>query len=237
MTKKSVKSTSKSITWKKTWDFIWHSNSPWSWLINVLLAFLIIKFLIYPALGAVFGTDLPIVAVISNSMEHKFQDIPIQANGITVGYEYKMCGKLFQNKEYVDYDYWWSKCGDWYEERNISKDIFKEYSFSTGFNTGDLMIIVNSEFETTQVGDVIVFYRQAEDRTTIPIIHRVVEKVDNKGLRYYKTKGDNNADHGVFSNLNENFIASNTVAGKAVARIPWLGWVKIGFTNLINLII
>ncbi|MBW2993462.1 hypothetical protein KY317_02720, partial [Candidatus Woesearchaeota archaeon] len=54
----------------KTWDFIWNSNSVWSWIVNIILAFVIIKFLLYPGLGLVTGTSHPIVAVVSNSMEH-----------------------------------------------------------------------------------------------------------------------------------------------------------------------
>jgi len=56
---------------KKTWWFIWESDSIWSWIVNIILAFVIIKFLVYPGLGFAMQTSHPIVAVVSGSMEHK----------------------------------------------------------------------------------------------------------------------------------------------------------------------
>ena len=58
-------------TWKKVWHFIWEDNSIWSWIVNIILAFILIKFIVYPGLGLALGTSYPIVAVVSNSMEHE----------------------------------------------------------------------------------------------------------------------------------------------------------------------
>ena len=55
---------------KKTWHFIWEDDSVWSWIVNIILAIVLIKFIIYPGLGLVLGTSYPIVAVVSDSMEH-----------------------------------------------------------------------------------------------------------------------------------------------------------------------
>ena len=65
-----------------------------------------------------------------------------------------------------------------------------------------------------------------------PIIHRIVDTglgPDNK--YYFQTKGDHNADSGSF----ELMIPEDIVLGKAVFRLPWLGYVKIWFVNLINI--
>ena len=56
--------------WKKTWYFIWDDDSIYSWLVNVVLAFVLIKFIVYPVLGLLLQTNYPIVAVVSSSMEH-----------------------------------------------------------------------------------------------------------------------------------------------------------------------
>jgi hypothetical protein len=40
----------------KLWHFIWNEDSIESWLINIVLAFVIIKFIVYPGLGLVLGT-------------------------------------------------------------------------------------------------------------------------------------------------------------------------------------
>lgn len=56
---------------RKLWKFIWYDDSILSWIVNILLAFLIVKFLLYPGLGLVLGTDFPVVAVVSGSMHHE----------------------------------------------------------------------------------------------------------------------------------------------------------------------
>ena len=50
----------------------------------------------------------------------------------------------------------------------------------------------------------------------------------------FTTKGDNNNDS--FEQLGETNINPEKVVGKAFLRIPYLGWVKIIFTDLINLV-
>ena len=52
------------------WFFIWEDDSVWSWIINIILAFVIIKFMVYPIIGLTLTTSHPIVAVVSGSMEH-----------------------------------------------------------------------------------------------------------------------------------------------------------------------
>ena len=55
---------------KKTWKFIWEDDSFLSWLVNIVIAFVLVKFIIYPLLGLLLGTGFPVVAVVSCSMEH-----------------------------------------------------------------------------------------------------------------------------------------------------------------------
>ena len=55
---------------RKVWKFIWEDDSALSWIVNVILAFVIVKFLIYPGLGLVLHTTHPVVAVVSGSMDH-----------------------------------------------------------------------------------------------------------------------------------------------------------------------
>ena len=55
---------------RKLWKFIWKGDSLISWVINIVLAFLVVKFLIYPGLGLALGTGYPVVAVVSGSMHH-----------------------------------------------------------------------------------------------------------------------------------------------------------------------
>jgi signal peptidase I len=103
-------------------------------MVNILLAFIIIKYAVYPGLGAVFGTSHPIVAVVSGSMEHdgSFED-------------------------------WWSIHHTFYEDLGITKEEFQTYTFKNGFNTGDIIILKGTSVENTKRGDVVVFWSGRSD--------------------------------------------------------------------------
>tara|TARA_Y100000034_G_C6854295_1_gene387959 strand:- start:335 stop:895 length:561 start_codon:yes stop_codon:yes gene_type:complete len=177
---------------KKAWDFIWNSNSIWSWILNVVLAFILVKFILYPGFGFLLQTSHPVVAVMSGSMEH---------NG--------------------NFDEWWLEKGKWYEDKGFVKEEI-EWGFRNGFNKGDIMVLKGVEFSKIGLGDVMVYQANRKE----PIIHRVVEIGD----LYFQTKGDNN--NGVIDF--EKKIGEDQIIGKAIFRIPLLGWVKIGFVNLIT---
>src|SRR4030042_1070542 len=128
--KKAKKEPKKPTTWYgKVWFFIWHDNSVASWIVNIILAYVIIKFIVYPGLGLIFGTNFPIVAVVSNSMQH---------NGVA-------------------FDQWWAENEDYYLALNITKADFEDYPFKNGFNRGDIMFLVGKKPEDIKIGEVIVF--------------------------------------------------------------------------------
>ena len=120
-------------TLKKTWRFIWNDDSWASWFVNIIIAFILVKFLIYPGLGFMLGTTHPVVAVISGSMEHEVQG----------------------------FDYWWSLNKDIYLKFDINKTSFSDYKFKTGFNKGDLMIL--TRLKEIKKGDVIVFWGSVDE--------------------------------------------------------------------------
>ena len=105
---------------KKTWHFIWEDDSIWSWLVNIILAFVLIKFIVYPSLGFLLNTTHPIVAVVSGSMEHKIA----KEHGA-----FLLCGKSFEKKGNVNFDFFWDSCGQWYEQEviGITKEEFKKF--------------------------------------------------------------------------------------------------------------
>lgn len=181
---------------KKIWYFIWEDDSILSWIVNVVLAFVLVKFIIYPGLGLLLGTSHPIVAVVSGSMEH---------NGL-------------------GFDAWWNENKGFYENFGITKGEFSSYKFKNGFNKGDLMILVKAK--EVNRGDLLVFNGNAPG----PIIHRVVKINLENSEEHIQTKGDNNGG----SRLDEIAITKNNIVGKAIIRIPYLGWVKLGFLKLIG---
>lgn len=196
-------------TWKKVWYFIWEDDSWASWFVNIILAFLLIKFVVYPGLGLALSTSHPIVAVVSSSMEHdgSFED-------------------------------WWgdgarcddSACtqGEYYAALGITEDEFRDFRFDDGFNKGDIMVLYGTDPEDVRVGDVIVFMANRPD----PVIHRVIGR-ELRGTGYvFRTKGDNNPASYYF----ETYITEDNYVGRAVLRIPLLGYIKIGFVRLLGLI-
>ncbi len=176
---------------KKIWHFLTKDNSLLSWIVNLVLAFLIVKFLIYPGLGFVLQTQYPVVAVVSSSMEHN-----------------------------ANFDKWWEKNKDYYTNKGITKTEFEQYSFHNGFNKGDIMVLQGAE--EYKKGDILVY---STNYYNYPIIHRIIEK---EPLR---TKGDNNRIE------DPNEIKKGQIQGKAIVKIPLLGWIKIWFTSLIKIFI
>ncbi len=195
---------------KQIWSFLWNSNSVWSWILDIFIAFIIVKFLFYPAIGLLFGTQYPIVAVTSGSMEH---------NG--------------------NFSSWWfgspADCGngvcrqvDFYAKYNITEKDFLDFPLHNGFNKGDLIVLRGKKPEDIKIGDVIVFNMDKAE----PIIHRVIKKVYNTNTKryYFQTKGD----HNPFSFYSELQTSQDDVLGVAWFRIPYLGYIKIWFVNFLK---
>jgi signal peptidase I len=214
--------------WKKTWYFIWESDSILSWIVNIILAFIIIKFLVYPGLGFIMQTNYPIVAVVSGSMEHKTPHPCFDFNrrNECIDYDnslYYICDKKFDKKQAIDFNSFWDNCGDWYiNNTDITKEDFSEFRWRNGFNTGDIMVLRGIKPEKIEVGDVIVYMSKT---ASYPIIHRVVEIKEKDGNYNFITKGDHNA-------VSDQLVSERQLLGKAIARVPWLGWIKIGAVKL-----
>lgn len=217
---------------KKVWKFIWEDDSIWSWLANVVVAFLLIRFIVYPLLGIILGTGYPIVAVVSESMEHGISPICIEsASGRCIRYsktEFKLCDQQF-TQFYESYDNYWNVCGDWYEKNDITKEQFKTFRFRDGFRKGDVMFLWRANVGNLKVGDVLVY----EGGKPQPIIHRIVKMWEEDGEHYYQTKGDHNS-RSISKVLQETKISEERIYGKAIVKIPYLGWLKILFVDAVK---
>ncbi|MEM4271838.1 MAG: S26 family signal peptidase [Candidatus Pacearchaeota archaeon] len=162
---------------KDTWD---------SWLVSIILIFLVIKFVFFPLLSLTTGSSLPLVVVESCSLYHD-----------------------------TNFDDWWDSNGQWYESNNITKEEFENYQFSNGMNKGDIILVIKkSEYKK---GEIIIFNPEVQTRN--PIIHRVVT------TNPLSTKGDHNSDQLSI----EKQISEEQIIGKAVLKIPLLGWIKLVF--------
>lgn len=217
---------------KKTWNWIWNSDSIWSWIVALILIFLIVKFIFFPTLSLIFGTSLPLAGVESSSMDHQ---IVKDDFGTLI-----LCGEIYSKEEekeigHLNFDEYWDICGDWYiDNKHITKPIFEKFSMKNGFRKGDI-IIVWGRF-TPKIGDIIIFKPNSDSTAPRPIIHRIVE-INEQGI--IQTKGDHNKEQLTYSNnfyqTDETNIKKDQIIGKAVFKIPYLGWIKIWFTELINI--
>ncbi|MFH1848685.1 MAG: signal peptidase I [archaeon] len=197
----------------RVWYFIWEDNSVWSWLVNIVLAFVLIKYIFYPGLGLLVSTSHPIVAVVSGSMEHDGSFSDWWGSGAICGI--KPCMQA-----------------EYYAQLGIAEKDFQSYKFRNGFNKGDIITLYGSKPPDIAVGDVVVFTSKRPD----PIIHRVVKRWESGGTYYYQTKGDHNSKSIADDTLDESVVSEKQVIGKAVLRLPYLGWIKIWFVEMLKLI-
>lgn len=190
--------------WKKIWNFLWKDDSIWSWLVSLALAFIIVKFIFFPLLSLIFATSLPLVVVESGSMHHPGSFI----------------GNIFGSQD--NFELWWQEKGSWYQEKGINKTEAENWPLKTGLEIGDIVVV--SGYGKPEIGDIIIFNANQQH----PIIHRIIEIKKIKNEIFYSTKGDNNDGQLV----SEKEISENTLIGKAIFKIPKLGWVKLAFVKL-----
>ena len=170
-------------TIRKFWDFL--QEDTWqSFVVTLLIAFILIKFVLFPLLSFITGTSLPLVIVESCSMYHT-----------------QTFTEIMTNQVYKDY--------------SIDPENATAWPFQNGFAKGDIIFVVSPK--NIKIGDVIIY----EAGQSYPIIHRVIRH--DSGT--VATKGDNNPSLLPF----EPSILEEKIMGKAVFRIPALGWVKLIF--------
>ena len=203
---------------KKIWDFLWKSNSIWSWIADLILVFIIVKFIIFPFFGLIFATSLPFVIIESCSLEH----------GITSCNTDKLpaiCGETSSEERFLEFDEYWQFCGDWYENKNITKQQFETMPYSGGLYKGDIIVLIGKKTQEYKIGDIIIF---KVGKQTTPIIHRIIN-IENEGNELvFSTKGDHNSGQHNY----EVSIKQEQILGKAAFRIPGIGWAKLFFFEI-----
>lgn len=194
---------------KKSWNFIWNDDSWLSWIVSLVLAFIIVKFIFFPLLSFALASSLPLVVIESGSMSHA-------SSG-------SFLGNIFGTQN--SFDLWWQVQGNWYESKVIRKQEVETWHFRGGMEKGDIIVVYGRG--NLEVGDIIIF----NANTQYPIIHRIINISEINGEKFYSTKGDNNQGQ---LEIEKN-IPESAIIGKAAFKIPLLGWLKLGFVELINL--
>jgi len=185
---------------KKFWTYL--KKDTWdSWLVSLILLFIIIKFVFFPLMSLATGTQLPLVVVESCSMYHS-----------------------------SNLEDWWQQNAALYEARNITKEDFQSFGLRNGLNKGDILFVWGYS-KSYNIGDVIIFKPNPESTAPNPIIHRIVSqspigtKGDNGKTNAVQLSRDNN-----LYNIDETNIAQSQIIGKAQFKvIPYLGWIKLIF--------
>lgn len=187
----------------KFWFLVWKDDSFKGWIISIIFIFIVIKFIFFPSLSFVTGTELPLAIVESCSMYHS--------------------GNLLSN-----YDEWWKNHDVKYMKFLINKDRFKEFPFAKGFNKGDILFIVGTKPEKIELGDIIIF--NSGVRST-PIIHRVINIKQTDNEITFSTIGDNNPSQISFErNINQNQIVGKAVL-KIAPYLGWGKLIFFELTN------
>lgn len=208
---------------KKIWNFIWKDDSIWSWIVSLILAFIIVKFIFFPLLSLALGTKLPLVVIESGSMQHDLEKEYV--NNQWTGF-YTLCAERVTTYKKISSDEYWNICGNWYESRGINKTEFEKMKFDSGMYIGDIIVLWG--YGKPKIGDVIVF----NAGQSYPIIHRVINITEKNNQLIYSTKGDHNPDQLQL----EKSINENQIIGRSIIKIPKLGWIKLGFVKLFKLI-
>jgi len=215
---------------KKFWKFL--GEDSWaSWGVSILLAFIVVKFIFFPGISFLLATPIPLVVVESGSLQHNLEkdykavssDNYFHFNNVWTG-QYNLCGQKYSEYESFNFDKYWNICGNWYDSRGFTKEQFEKMPFSNGLYIGDIIVVWGHS--QPEIGDIIIF----NANQIHPVIHRVIDIKEINGEKLYSTKGDHNDDQIYF----EGAIPKNSVIGKALFRVPFLGWIKLWSVDFIN---
>ena len=185
---------------KRFWKFIWHGDSLLSWIMFIVIIFVFIKFIFFPTLSLVTGTQLPIVIVESCSMYHD-----------------------------REFEKWWGLNRDWYEKHDIMEEEFSKFALKNGFTKGDIFFVTGVKENNLEEGDVIIFTSGDAKRAIIHRVislNPIQTKGDNNPSQFsLDINGKINPEK-----IDETNIKKSQIVGKVVPlKIPYFGWAKLIF--------
>ncbi len=196
------------------------------WIAYILFAFLC-AYLIYMLLGFILGVNMPLAVVVSHSMEPNLSrgDVVIITRANNLETKTIEINKAIANKDLKEI------AEITYEENEHGLEKTKSIKIE------DTIIYMDDIIEN----DIVVYTSNTKNKD---IVHRLVVHLSAKDGEYVLTKGDNdktnrlidqdcNIIDGIAKNncLNKYPTPINTLKGKIISRIPYLGYIKLGFFN------
>ncbi len=178
---------------------------------SIFVGIVFATFFYYVVLANALQTDLPVVAVISSSMQH---DNP------QLTYYGWLEGNLKYSRTYID---------SWSVSNGFEIGDMPIVQGKSGYSspiTGFFSLVTGSDIKEPvyEVGDVVVYTVEGQPA---PIIHRIV-KINADGT--YQTKGDNNIGQLPY----ESSVKKEQIHGKVIFIIPKLGYVKVLAAKLVG---
>jgi len=94
---------------------------------------------------------------------------------------------------------------------------------------GDVIFIKKVDPSQLQVEDILVFRSKGGG---IPIVHRIIDVVEEDGVFYFATKGDNNAFQDTYYHPLKG-VPESEIIGVPVLKIPKIGLISIYLRKLL----
>jgi signal peptidase I len=184
---------------KRFWNFIWHDDSWGSWIVFIIVIFILIRFVFFPGLALITGSSLPLAIVESCSMYHE-----------------------------DGFDEWWDSHNGWYEDNGISKEDFESFPLRNGFNKGDVFLILGTSKEKLEIGDTIIFQSSSGKPIIHRVVdlNLLATKGDNNKKQFNLDQSEEiNPGRIDETDISEEQI----IGRATVVRIPLIGWAKLIF--------
>ena len=192
------------------------------WVAYILFAF-VCAYVIYLLLGAILGVNMPLAVVVSHSMEPNLSrgDIVIIKNSNNLNAEYIEINENIQNKDLKEF----------------SKINYVENEYR--LTEVDSIEINNQKIYIKDIlnNNIVVYRSNVQNKD---IVHRLVVFIKANDGEYVLTKGDNSKtnrlidqDCDIVNGIPKNNCLNiyptpiSSVKGKVIARIPYLGYLKL----------
>lgn len=196
-------------------------------LVVELVTAFVTAFVLYSVIGLLLGTSMPIVIVVSGSMEPVFHrgDIVILqgvGNASNVSVQEVTLDQSLANKAFWDFG---------------SVNYFLD---EHGRQSTYSLVLGSNEYRLRTDGDIVVYFSQFPTRKPEPVIHRAVLKIHATDGDYFLTKGDSLNNPLIDQDCGRVLLGSpehscitlypiktGQLQGKAVGWIPLLGYIKL----------